>query len=252
MSYKKGKTYFINTNLNIYEIDENYKNIITEERKKVNNIKHYISYLKNFYDYQISEMEIERILNKIEKIRIITKKRMKNYCLKEKEKIMIIIYSNIYFYKKKTNDKIVTLYKTIYLGQPAVVKVYKYLPEFIFSKSLIEEQFETEIVFQIYAESLNMEYNFVSPKIYSFGIINEIGIDDLTEINYAFIIMEYIDGISLKNIDFRPDVCKQIYNIDENLKKNLLNHNDIKDRNIIITENNDIAILDYGESSYSI
>jgi RIO-like serine/threonine protein kinase len=64
--------------------------------------------------------------------------------------------------------------------------------------------------------------------------------------------MEYIDGISLKNIEFRPNVCKQIYEIDKNLKKNLLNHNDIKPRNIIITENNDVVIIDYGETSYCI
>jgi tRNA A-37 threonylcarbamoyl transferase component Bud32 len=64
--------------------------------------------------------------------------------------------------------------------------------------------------------------------------------------------MEYIDGISVKNIEFRPNVCKQIYKIDKNLKKNLLNHNDIKSRNIIVTENHDIVIIDYGESCYSI
>jgi RIO-like serine/threonine protein kinase len=64
--------------------------------------------------------------------------------------------------------------------------------------------------------------------------------------------MEFISGMTLEHIDFRPDVCKKIYEIDKNLKCHLLNHNDVKHRNIIITENEDIVLLDYGESSHSI
>jgi RIO-like serine/threonine protein kinase len=63
--------------------------------------------------------------------------------------------------------------------------------------------------------------------------------------------MDYISGLTLKNSEFRPHLCKKIYEIDQNLKKHLLNHNDLHSNNIMITEKEDIVLLDYGESILS-
>jgi serine/threonine protein kinase len=248
------KSYWIDTSLNIIEIDINYKNIVKKITEKIEkNTTYYREYLKHFYNSDISEMEIERILSNIQKIDREIKLKIKKTTVSDKEKVINIIEANIYFYKKKSKDILVKLYKTTYVGKPAIIKIYNYYPDFIFSKCLIEDRFINEIIFQKYAETLNVECDFISPKIYSFGIISKIPKDDdLPEIYYAFIIMEYIDGISIQNIDFKPDVCKKIYEIDTRLKTKLLTHNDMKYRNIIITKNDDIALLDYGEASYCI
>ena len=194
---------------------------------------------------------MERMLIKIKYIQQSVKSDMKSFSLKNKELIKNLIYSDMYFYYKNTKDVSVFLFNTVYLGLPSVVKIYKYYTDDIFSKYFIENKFENEIILQKYAETLNADCNFISPKIYSFGSLLQIK-NTISEIHYLYIIMEHIPGITLQHIDFRPDVCKKIYDIDRKLKCHLLNHNDLKSRNIIITENDDVVILDYGESSHCI
>lgn len=246
------KTYWIDTDLNKYEIERNFKKIIKDEMDLVSkNVQYFSSYLKCFYDFIISNEEMERILENINNIRQFVKNKIKRYSLKNKRFISNLIKTNLYFYNKKTKDVDVCLYKTIYLELTVVVKVYKYFMNDSFSKYFIENKFENEIFLQKYAETLNKPCNFISPKIYSFGsILNKE--NSSTNIYYLYIIMEYIPGITLQHIDFTPDVCKKIYDIDKNLKCHLLNHNDLKSRNIIIRENDDLVLLDYGESSHCI
>ena len=64
--------------------------------------------------------------------------------------------------------------------------------------------------------------------------------------------MEYISGMSLKHLEFTPHVCNKIYQIDIDLKTELLSHNDMNPRNIILSEKNDLVIIDYGETSYCV
>jgi hypothetical protein len=96
------KIYHIDTNLDTKEIDKNFKNIVKKEQESIfKNINYFRVYLKHFYDYEITEIEIERILKKIQNICKYTKIQIQNTSFKDKEKIMNLIDSNIFFYKKK-------------------------------------------------------------------------------------------------------------------------------------------------------
>jgi len=246
---KVKKDYWINTNLDPEVIDIFYKEVLKEETNSIfKNVNYFRSYLKCFYDYEISEIEMERILITIQNIRNSVKIDHAFFSSKDGYKVLNIIKSSNAFYSKKTKDTIVSLYKIEHMGKPAIVKMYEYHPRYIFSKCLLEHRVENEIVFQKYAETLNDDCDFISPQIYSYGTVSKPLKPDIPETKILFIIMEYIPGISLKCIDFRPDVCKQIYEIDRRLKRRMLNHNDITSSNIIVSEKDGLVLLDYGES----
>jgi len=249
---RKRKHYTIHTNLDREIIDMNFKHILRSiKRSDKQNVNYFRSYLKHFYDYEINENEMENILKRIRSIKFAVRRDTIQFSHKDGKKIYDIIQNAIPFYTKKTSDFTVFLYKTIYDEQNAIVKVYKYYPKYVFSKYLLEHRFENEVIFQTYANSLNGEIDFVSPEIYSFGKITlPSKEEELT--NYLFIIMAEMDGIILQHLDFTPDVCKKIYEIDEKLKQNLLNHNDLTSKNIMITEKDDLVLLDYGESVHCI
>ena len=242
---KPKKTYWIDTNINRELVDFNFKRIVQKEKdENADNVHYFCSYLKCFYDCEKTESEIERMLETIQDIRKTVKYEYPIYCSIYGKKVREVIRTTDPFYTKKSNDILVSLYKMEYCDKPAVVKVYEYFPEYVFSKCLIEDRFENEIIFQKYAETLRTDCEFVSPKVYCFGKI-----DDLIENVYLFLVMEYIDGLSIKHTDFRANVCRQIYEIDLQMKTSLLSHNDMKSRNILVSENEDIVVLDYGESS---
>ena len=243
------KDYWINTNLEPEVIDIFYKEILKEETNSIlKNVNYFRSYLNCFYDYQISEIEMERILITIQNIRNTVKNDRAFFSSKDGYKILNIINSDNPFYSKKTKDTTVSLFKIKHMDKIAIVKMYEYFPKYIFSKCLLEHRVENEIVFQKYAETLNEDCHFISPKIYSYGTVSKPVNPDIPETKILFIIMEYIPGISLKCLDFRPDVCKQIYEIDQRLKRRMLNHNDIKSTNIMVSQKNSLVLLDYGES----
>lgn len=247
------KKYWINTNLDDEIIDLNFKRVLRSVNKSnKQNVNYFRSFLKHFYDYEICENEMEILLQKIRTIKYSIKRDFIEFTKKDGKKIHKTILSNNHFYSKKTSDFCVFLYKTNYENKEAVIKVYQYYPKYVFSLHLMEDRFENEIIFQTYANSLNEEIDFISPEIYSFGKISIEEDDDNIDTNYLFIIMEYIDGIRLKHLDFTPELCKKIYEIDKKLKHKLLNHNDIQSRNIIISEKNDFVLLDYGESVHCI
>jgi len=250
---KQKKIYWINTNLESNIVDIFFKEVLKKEANLMKmNVDYFRSYLKYFYDYEISKEEMERILKTIQEIRKNVKNEYAFFSSKDKNIILNLLETEDYYYKKTTKDTNVFLYKMNYLGKTTVVKLFEYFPKYVFSKYIIENQFETEVVFQKYAESLNTECDFISPKIYSFGTVSKPRTLDFPETKYLFIIMEYMEGISLKHAEFRPNVCKQIYEIDQQLKKRFLSHNDMKSRNIILSEKDDLIVLDYGECTLCI
>ena len=247
------KTYQINTNINIDMVDSCFKKIVQKEKEEnERKVEYFRSYLKCFYNCEKTEDEIERMLDIIQDIRKSVKYEFPIYSSIYGKKVLDVINNTRSFYTKKRKDIVVSLYKMEYCGKPAVVKIYEYYPKFIFSNYLLEYRFENEVVFQKYAQSLNSVYDFISPKIYCFGSVDYESLSkiiDSVEKKYLFLIMEYIPGLSVKNMDFRPDFCKQIYEIDQKLKTRLLSHNDISPRNILVSEKDDVVLLDYGESS---
>lgn len=76
----------------------------------------------------------------------------------------------------------------------------------------------------------------VAPQVYSF--------------NHDTIIMEYIKGLTLHEYKKRglPDVSHKIYEAINILNKNGICHGDLSDYNIIITDDGNVKIIDYGRS----
>ena len=250
---KQKKIYKINTQLDKELIDMNFKSILRNIYNTNNkNINYYISYLHHFHDHQISEKEINEMLKTINNIKYFVKRDILYFSDEYEKEILHQIQTTQHFYVKRNTDYSVFLYKINIFNVDYILKIYKYYPQYTFSRYLLEWRFENEIIFQKYANLLNQKLDFISPKIHSFGKIGVPPNEDGVHTNYLFIVMEYISGVTLKNSEFRPHLCKKIYEIDQNLKKHLLNHNDLHSNNIIITEKDDLVLLDYGESVHCI
>ncbi|MFA6694903.1 MAG: Stk1 family PASTA domain-containing Ser/Thr kinase, partial [Bacillota bacterium] len=85
---------------------------------------------------------------------------------------------------------------------------------------------------------------------------NVVNIYDVGETeNTHYIVMEYIDGVSLKDmikkegtlsIDVSLKIAQQICSALEHAHKNLIIHRDIKPHNIMITKDNHVKVMDFG------
>jgi hypothetical protein len=232
-------------------VNANYKIAISQRRKSFDDVSYFCSYLKYFYSCEKSEEEIERILQAIKSIRHSVRRDFDVFSSMCKRRIMDILKHDEYFYKKTSNARIVKLYTTTYFGKKAVIKVYLYYPDYIFSKNIIETQFENEIVFSMYAKRINNKCDFISPEIYSYGSIPTYD-DEGLKMKCLFIIMEFMEGISLNHVEFTPEVCTKIYEIKQKLSCELLSHNDLYPRNMMFDSSDNLIVLDYGESSYTI
>lgn len=231
-------------------VRENFKRAISKEQKKYDSVNYFRSYLKYFYSCEKSEDEIKEILKVIKSIRKSVKNDFKLYSSICKQRIQHTLKYDEHFYKKTSNARIVKLYHTNYFGKKAVIKVYLYYPN-SFLKNRIESQFENEVIFSIYAKTINEKCNFISPEIYSFGYIPVLD-EDGNKMECLFIIMEFMEGIELKHVEFTPEVCTKVYEIKKSLSCELLSHNDLHSRNILVDSSNNLIVLDYGESSYTI
>jgi serine/threonine protein kinase len=75
----------------------------------------------------------------------------------------------------------------------------------------------------------------------------------IDDVNYKFIVMEYIDGINLEDYIKYKNISKNIYKIIYQLIEGLLHihnmnyaHRDITPNNVIITKNGDVKYINYG------
>jgi thiamine kinase-like enzyme len=248
---RKKPNLTIDTNIDDKIVGYNYKKAIAKSSEGSNNVQYFRSYLKHFYSCEKSEEEIERILETIKQIRNSVKKDFETLSSLYKRRILDLLKYEKCFYKKSTSDFIVKLYKMNHNGKPAVVKMYLFYPEYLCTKYILEDRFETEVIFSIYAKKINEKCDFVSPDIYAFGSVSLFE-NECIEMKYLFIIMEFIEGISLKHSNFTPEVCTKIYEIKNKLSCELLSHNDLHPRNMMIDSSKNIVVLDYGESSYCI
>lgn len=250
-SKRKKPNLTIDTNVDDKIVSYNYKKAIAKSSEGSNNVQYFRSYLKHFYSCQKSEEEIERILETIKQIRNSVKKDFETLSSLYKIRILDLLKYEKCFYRKHNNDFIVKLYKMNHNGKPAVVKMYLFYPEYLCTKYILEDRFETEVIFSVYAKTINEKCDFVSPDIYAYGSVPLVDNEGI-EMKYLFIVMEFIEGISLKHSNFTPDVCTKIYEINNKLSCELLSHNDLHLRNMMIDSSNNIVLLDYGESSYCI
>lgn len=253
--YKPALT--VDVILNHYEIERNYKQRISIEQQKQNtNIQYFRKYLFHLYGCEKSEKEIERILIKINFIRKCVLRTLKI----TDPSLQKLVYNNIFadnhFYKRVTGDLTVKLYRLKFYNKPSILKCYFFYPDFAYYTSMMETRFENEIIFQEYATELSGKLNFITPKIYDYGtcIIKSREFPQYNRVKCMFLIMEDIDGILIKNTDFKPSTCTDIYKLERELKCELLSHNDFMPRNIMRrfnekTDADEYVVLDYGEAT---
>jgi hypothetical protein len=259
---------------NLEEIDNQYSYIISiEQQKEGKDISYFRQYLFNLYNCEKTDEEIERILIKIKNIKNIVENEILFLDTSIRKLVLETIRNNQFFYERRTKDIHIKLYRIKYNGKKSVLKCYFYFPDFAFSCNMLEKRFINEVVFQNYAETISQKYNFICPTIYSYGKIvilkstidsdDNIYADNKTKIKCMFILMEDMEGLSLKFGEFTPETCTNIYELDRNLKSELLSHNDLYKRNIIQIEQewynisnayenknkNKMIILDYGEAT---
>ena len=253
--YKRYLT--VNVVLNNSEIESNYKRLVSIQQQKQNtNIEYFRKYLFHLYGCEKSETEIERILLKINFIRKSVLRTLKTVDPSLQKMVYNIIFADNPFYKRITGDLTVKLFRLKYYNRPSILKCYFFYPDFAYYTSMMETRFENEIIFQEYAMELSEKLNFITPKIYDYGscLIKSREFPEYNRVKCMFLIMEDIDGILIKNTDFKPSTCTDIYKLERELQCELLSHNDFMPRNIMRrfnekTNADEYVILDYGEAT---
>ena len=263
------------------EIDKKFSQVVfIEQEKEETDISYFQSYLFHLYGCEKTDEEIERSLIKIKNIKNAVQNELLFLDTHIRKIVLETIRNNQFFYERRTKYMHIKLYRIEYNGQKSIIKCYFYFPDFGFSCNMLESRFINEIVFQNYAEKISQKYNFICPTIYSYGKIvilksilnsdDNIYSDDTTRMKCMFIIMEDMEGLSLKFGEFTPETCTNIYELDRDLKCELLSHNDLYRRNIIPIQqewynilnayenenanrnknkNKKMIILDYGEAT---
>jgi thiamine kinase-like enzyme len=256
MTYREKRPPPIRTNIPYLEkkgvFDEKMNNVKTNN----SNLRDYIEYLNGLTH---SNGTSENLFHKMFYIANLEKEVIENsHMLKgcEKRNLTNMIHNREYI-STRTHPlgfKIQTFAYFYKDSIPSIAKTY------IFSKyistnkqSLIKNAFYNEITFQIYAKTMNEKVGFITPNIYSYGyFFFQDPVDSDILMTGYYIIMEYIDGVMVRNVTYNLNTYKNLYekleNIDQRLKGELLSHNDLHPRNVILTPENELAIIDYGEA----
>ena len=255
--YRLNNKLSINTNIFDDEVQFIFSKQMREYRikSKKNSILYFQKYIKFLFD---SENNCEKIFNKLSKIKDgILYSLENNMCISQELYIKNILkYHDPYYVNNSRKYVSTQVFISEYLGNKCIVKLYLYnkniSPEY---KYIVEHNFEDEVLFQKYAHTLNTTCNFTSPEIYDIGELFKIRIsnESIPKTKCRFIIMEYLPFISFSDAIFNERDCSRLIQkkekLDVLLKTNLLHHNDLHARNILLDDVNDrLAIIDFGES----
>ena len=116
------------------------------------------------------------------------------------------------------------------------------------TQNLVTAKILAEIYFQQQAVLLENKCEFNVPKIKIYGYIENHNYGSNKIVFY--ILMELADGrtIDTLNITDKNIACTKLKNITKCLEENQLYHNDLNSGNVLVNTNNNITIIDYGES----
>ena len=264
MTYREKRPPPIRTDISNLEkkgvFDERMNNVKTN----TSNLTYYIEYLKGLISSTGTGMgrgtrTHENLFHKMFYIAKLEKEVIENsHMLKgcEKRNLTYMIRNNEYVSTRThpVGYKIQTFAYFYKDSIPAIAKTYIFSKYISTDKQLsIKNAFYNEITFQIYAKTMNEKVGFITPNIYSYGyfFFQDPEDSDILMACY-YIIMEYIEGVMVRNVTYNINTYKNLYerleDIDQKLKGELLSHNDLHPRNVILTPKNEIAIIDYGEA----
>ena len=240
------------------EVDQCFQKGIKECEYEIKEgcLNYYKVYLKHLYS-EDSDYKVERAMNILKDMRETVDFQLLVNSIMDQYLVRRLLDKNEYISKNtKKPGLTVKLFKAEHSGRQVIVKTYLYDPK---CKSLaysVEFNFKNEAVFQLYTNRVHYQKKFISPELYTWGYIDK-HIFEKGGYNYKclFMIMEYIPHLTLKESSFIPEKMKTIYErvskIDEDLKSNLMHHNDLHGGNILVSSPlPEIVILDFGEASF--
>jgi serine/threonine protein kinase len=285
MAYRKIAKYF-NLSVNVETSFEDAEHIQKMELKQIRenyfpDYEVFRPYLKHLYDTELTPTTLRNIQYSINELYVVVKEHIKvpiknvikvpylrellntcqPFCTHKKEKGLTVKLFKIHKTSEFTTTKKPLILK-IYSFQN---KIYEYDSDVSFMYAdMFKRNIMNEIVFQKYAEQIRKKENldFIVPKIYDFGAFDYVDKSkSCLKVKCYFILMEYIEGITLKEAlsnkgpmyektEELPDIRQKVNQIDIELKKNLLHHNDLHGNNILLAPDNKIAVIDYGEAAY--
>jgi len=176
----------------------------------------------------------------------------------EKQMVKNLLIQNKYISKKTSSlGATVKLFRTMFKNDDAIVKTYIFDPNCLSLKYVMKHTFEDEVLFQYYASEMSKDLDFICPKIYSWGKITNFKFEN-HDYNYCcvFIIMEYIQGVTLAESSYNKETMKKIYEKITTINREMISvgihHNDLHSNNIILVDKSplpEIIVLDFGEAS---
>lgn len=124
----------------------------------------------------------------------------------------------------------------------------------IFDKSLVEKY-----GVEVQLERINLEKKLINHNIPHLVQILGGGVTNIGRVEYYFVLMEYIEGETLKSVikkksnideEFVKKALKILFETTESLLEKSMVHRDIKPENIMIDESENIILMDLGVIKY--
>ena len=254
---KNPKCLTIDVSITDDEVEEYFNKSCKRQNNFMIPTNYYSSYLKHILGADYDTADIQSIFSKLDSM-----KEYVEFCLSmvkpiDKDIVIDCLNKNMFFSKNTSRPGvIVKLFLAEYNRKTCVVKTYMYDGRSQELKWSLEQNIKHEILFQKYAKTLNKTLDFISPKLYSWGEINTYKpYEDSYKYKVSYLIMEYIPFIKLKDMSQMSNIAEiyeRVDEIDKELKKNFLHHNDLHSSNILLSCRSplpDLCILDFGESS---
>ena len=255
---KSYKELSVRVNITDNELDQCFRQGMKkcEDEIKEGSLHYYKVYLKHLYS-EHSEFKLERAMSTLKSLKETFDFNFSLESATDQYLVRRLLDKNEYI-SKNTNKLglVVKLFKTEYNGRQAIVKTYLYDPTYKSLSYTVEFNFKNEAVFQLYTNRMHYHKTFISPELYSWGSVNKYAFEEGGyDYKCMFLIMEYIPHLTLKESSFTPEKMKNIYQriskIDEDLKSELMHHNDVHKGNILVSSPlPEIVILDFGEASF--
>jgi len=251
--YRKKVQLSIRTNMCSVEVSFVFKEALRHAEKinKSTKYDYYKIYLKHLFG---SCKKMHEKIKMIKELKESVSLRLLSPQYLDKIFVKKTMNDNMYFYKSVRPGIVVKLFHTQYNHSDVIIKTYIFDQHCDYVSQTMEENFRDEVTFQLYASKLNIELDFISPQIYSWGKICRYKYPtNNCWFSCLYIIMEYIPHLTLNKCNFSKENMKEMYkkvnNTNDQLMQHMIHHNDLHGNNIMVNpESEKVILLDFGES----